>query len=142
MGIVAALFWGAFAANGSAVTNAENSKITSQDVKRESKEAAKTTGAYVDQKKDEYVAAMEREYNDLAQRVDALKAKAGEVGRETKAEINEQIGKLEAQKDAVGSKLSELKASSGRAWEDMKDGLNKAMGDLKRSYDRAASHFS
>jgi len=120
-------------------------EVTSQDVKKEAKEAMETAKAYTLQQKEEYqkqieakLQALDREINELQT---MAQSKATGLKEESKAEFNQTIEELRNKKQAAAEQLDKLKSASGKAWEDIKAGVDSAMDDLSAAFDRARSHF-
>lgn len=120
-------------------------EVTSEDVKKETKEAMETAQAYTQQQKDEYLqlmnAKLEEINRELQELTDKTQSKASEMKEEARAELNRNMETLRSKKQEVAQKLDELKSASGSAWEDIKSGMDAAMEDLNQALTRARSHF-
>lgn len=121
--------------------NKAKTEVTTQDVKREAKEAVQTTAAYASQKKEKYVSEAETRYNELKQRIDELAAKGESLKDEAKADIKKQIGELQAKQADVLDRLEEMKSASGEAWKDVASGFEAAFEELEKAYQDALSRF-
>jgi hypothetical protein len=115
--------------------------VTSEDVKKESKEAYQTAVEYSKQQKEEIVRQMQVKLDEYKQNIEKLKIKTELMGQGLKADFNHRLDELQAKQEAAQEKLSELKSSSGKAWDEVKEGLNQAMLDLERAYVDARSQF-
>jgi len=116
-------------------------KVTAQDVKRETKEALKTTLAYTQQQKDEYQKRVETKIKEYDQTIDELKKKAAVLKKDKKAELDKKIEELQKKRTSASKKFQDLKSASGKAWEDLKDGMDASMNELEHAFKRAISHF-
>ncbi len=123
---------------GATTPPAEPGNTTHRDVVKETKEAAKTTGDFAWQKKDEYVRSVEREYDRLSREISDLRANTSAWAS---AQYKTQVARLEASKKTAGRKLDELKRASSKTWESMKKGMDSAMDDLRASYNDAVSRI-
>jgi len=145
--ILAAFFGSAFllACGDGKETEKPEMKVTSQDVKKEAREAMETAKAYTLQQKEEYQEQIEARLQVLDREIQELQArtqsKAAELKEESKAEYNQTIEELRNKKQAAAEQLDKLKSASGKAWEDIKAGMDSAMDNLSQAFDRARAHF-
>jgi len=116
-------------------------KVTAQDVQRETKEALKTTLAYTQQQKDEYQKRVETKIKEYDQKINELKKKAEVLKEEKKAEFDKKIEELQKKRTSASKKLQNLKSASGKAWEDLKNGMDASMNELEHAFKRAILHF-
>ncbi len=116
-------------------------KVSSEDVKRETGKALETTKTYLAQQKEKYQKDAESTLNDLNDKIKGLQSKAEQAGTDTKAKYNEIIEGLRKKQGEAQNKLNDLKAKSADAWEDIKSGMDAALENLKNSYSDAVSHF-
>ena len=117
------------------------SKVTAQDVKKESKEASNAAVAYPEQKKEAYQQQIEAELKAFDQKLDKLKAGAMGLKDEAKVEYNQKIALLEQKKKSASETFNTLKSASGETWNDMKSGMDKAVDELRDTYDKVIAHF-
>ncbi len=123
-------------AGADAVSEAEpEPRVTGEDVQRETGEAVRTAATFMDQEKDQFVAASQEKLDALKARWSSWKADADVKADEAKAKLNEQYAQTSA-------KLGELKDSSGEAWGDMKAGFVEAYQDLEAATKEAAQKFN
>ena len=115
--------------------------VTSEDVKKETKEAYETAVEYSKQQKEEILRQMQAKLDQYKQNIEKLKIKTELMGQGLKADFDRRIEELQAKQEAAEEKLSELKSSSGKAWSVMKEGLDQAMVDLEQAYVDASSQF-
>ena len=116
-------------------------RVSSQDVNRETGEALETTKTYLAQQKEKYQKDAESTLNDLNDKIKGLQSKAEQAGTDIKAKYNEIIEGLRKKQGEAQNKLNDLKSKSADAWEDVKSGMDAALENLKNSYNDAVSHF-
>ncbi len=119
----------------------EKSKVSTEDVKRESKEALEATKTNTLQKKEEYQKKATTELARLRDWIRDLEDKVKRAGAESKAFFNKAMAELDRQREAARKKLDELKSASAEAWEKLRAGMDAALEDLKKSYDELRSRF-
>ena len=115
--------------------------VTAEDVKKEAREAAKTTMAYSREKKDEYQKQLEEKLHKYNKDIEELKSKSKDLKKKAKADFERAIQELKEKKDTAGKKLEELKAAGDKAWEDAKKDTDRAMDELSEAIDKAVSRF-
>jgi hypothetical protein len=115
--------------------------VTSEDVKKETKEAYETALEYSKQRKEEILRQMQAKLDQYKQNIEKLKIKTELMGQGLKADFDRRVDELQAKQAAAEEKLSELKSSSGKAWSEIKEGLDQAMLDLEQAYVDAHSQF-
>lgn len=69
--------------------------------------------------RDEYIAKMKLQLDELDAKMDKLEAKATEAKEDARAKYREEIAKLRQQSKLAKGKLEELKASGEDKWEAM-----------------------
>lgn len=116
-------------------------KTTAGDVRDSVGAAARTTGAYVSDSKDAYVAKAQAELDEANAKLGKLRAEAKDAAADTRAQIDAKVADLEKQRDAAGARLTELKDATGDAWRELAAGVSKAVGDLKDSASEAAKRY-
>jgi len=109
-------------------------KVTSEDVRRDAGQAAKTAADYSQQAKEEFQEKLEDRLNKL----DAEIAKLREKGRDLKDEAK---ADLEVKRDAARAKLAEVGRSSAEAWKDVQKGAQSAWDELDKAFRDAAGKF-
>ena len=95
--------------------------------------------------KDEFVAQMKKQYDDLNYRWSRERDKFEANLQHATADASKEY---EAKREAYRKLRSELKekivdldVASDNAWEDLKDGAEKSWKSLSQAFDKAASHF-
>lgn len=112
--------------------------VTTDDVKREVGEAAKTTGEFVKQKQQEFVATIKKQLNGLDGQIDKLKEKGKELKEEYRPQWDAQMKKVAEKREQLEEKLESLKDASPDVWEKVKSGVDSAWKELQQAYDEAA----
>ena len=85
-------------------------------------------------KRDEYVAKMKLQLDELNAKMDELEAKAKEAKAEARDKYKEEMGKLRDQSKLAVAKLEELKASGEDKWEAMVAEMEKIRDAFTHSY--------
>lgn len=109
------------------------SKVSTEDVKKETKEAIGTAMDYAKQERDEFVGKAQKELDEINPKMEELKKKAQEATGEAKVKLDEQIKRLQQEQKAAAEKLDKLKSATGEAWKDLKAGVQAAIDHLKQS---------
>ena len=114
---------------------------TSDDLAKETKEAAEAFKNYMIEKKNDAV----KHGQDLLEKTDAeidkLQTEAAEAGDETEAAYEDTIDDLKEKRAVAGEKLDELGDASAESWDDAKEGFTEAYRDLYHAYKEALSNF-
>ncbi len=85
-------------------------------------------------KRDEYIAKMKLQLDELNGKIGAAEAKIQEAKVEARDKLNKEIGKLRQQHSLAATQLDELKAASEETWEDSVGEMEKLGDALKDSY--------
>jgi chromosome segregation ATPase len=113
-----------------------------EEVEKKVAEAADAAADYAKQKKDEYVAWVQRAVDEARREIDKLRAEAAEARASAKRALERQIKSSERKLEVAERKLKELQSASGQAWKDLKSGVDRAVDDLKPSAGRKNAHAS
>jgi hypothetical protein len=119
----------------------QGAPVTFQDVKKETGEAAQTTGQYVAQEKDKLVASASQKISELEKELKDLEASAAK-GEPAKSDYEKIKPELERQLAAAKVKLEEAKKAGAQAWEGTKQGLNSALTGLEDAYKGAKAKIA
>ena len=122
-------------------STAPNPKVTSEDVRRDVDQAAKTAGEFAQQAKEEFVQKLEAQLKALDEEVAKLREKGSELKDEAKASWDKKMAELETKREAAKAKLAEVRESSGEAWKDVQRGAEAACEDLNKSLQDAKREF-
>jgi len=112
------------------------------DVQREMGEAADAAGNLLEQKKNEFLTAINRQSEDFDDHLATLRARAEELEGEARLRINGVISSLEQQTIAWRNELASLQDASADAWEEMQTGVQDAADALELAYRDAIDEFS
>lgn len=116
-------------------------KVSTEDVKRETREAVDTAKQFASQKKAEYEKQLQQQLDEMDKDLQQWRAKADKATGDAKAEMEKKLKALQEQRDALAGKIKDLGKDSGEAWEEMKKGIDKAWGELKEGFDKARDSF-
>jgi len=116
--------------------------VSSDDVKKEAKEAYEATKAYTQEQMQAVRKQMETKLDEYGKEIDQLQAKAEKLEGDAKAKTEQQLAALRQKRDAVAEKVKELGSSSGSAWRELKSGIDAAMEELANAYKKAVAEFS
>jgi len=85
-------------------------------------------------KRDEYVAKMKLQLDELNAKMDELEAKAKEAKEDARDKYEEEMGKLRHQSQLAVAKLEELKSSGEEKWEAMVAEMEKIRDAFTHSF--------
>jgi predicted nucleic acid-binding Zn-ribbon protein len=85
-------------------------------------------------KRDEYVAKMKHQIDEMNQGIDDLEVKAKNASDSAEKKYEEQVDKLRGEVKQAKEKLGEVEAASESKWESVKDEAEKVTTALKNSY--------
>lgn len=85
-------------------------------------------------KRDEYVAKMKLQLDELNAKMDKLEAKASEAREDARAKYKEEMSKLRQQSKLAKGKLDELKAAGEDSWDVMVAEMEKVRDAFKHSF--------
>ena len=92
-------------------------------------------------KRDEYVAKMKSQLDDLNAQLDILAAKSKSAKKDMQAKYEQEMADLRAQSSRASAKLDELKNAGEDAWENTVAEVDKIGDALKHSYNYFKSQF-
>jgi anaerobic ribonucleoside-triphosphate reductase len=124
-----------------ATTHKEETKITTEDIKKEAKELVEATKSYTMEQKKAYEEELAKKLDEYGQKTGALKAQLMTMQGEAQKDMQEKIDSLHAKVEDMKSKALELQNSSDAAWDDLKAGLDKAEDDLEEAFTTAMQNF-
>jgi TolA-binding protein len=116
--------------------------VSTQDVKKDTKQAYDTTKAYTQEQIQAFRQQTETKLTEYEKDIDQLQSKAEKLRGDAKVKAEQQLTALRQKRDAVLKKLKELSSSSGNAWDQIKSGIDATMKDLEDTYKKAAAEFS
>ena len=85
-------------------------------------------------KRDDYVAKMKLQLDELNLKMGALEAKAREAKQDARAKYQEEMGKLRQQSKLAVAKLDEVKAAGEDTWEKMVSEMEKVRDAFTHSF--------
>lgn len=122
--------------------SAEKKKeIASAEVTTDNKEAAKSTGTYLHQKKEQYQKKIEEKLHLFENKVKQLYVRAEKKSVRAKEKVSRAADDLKKKSDAAKNKLRDLKESGEEKWENARTELDAMLKDLERSYNRTVAKF-
>jgi DNA repair exonuclease SbcCD ATPase subunit len=108
--------------------------VSSEDVKKEVTDAAKTTVAYFEARKKAYQEQVAARLEDYDKRLDELKAMAMTMRDQARTRINQKMELLQKKVASAYQKLDELKIATDNAWEGSKSRMDSALAELENAY--------
>ncbi len=137
------LFWisglavaGAFAA-GCEREPATNTAPSTAEIQEELDEARDAVAEFTEQQKNDFVAAAERQVDEIEHEIEQLEDAAKERGAEAEAKFAEMRDDLNDQLQEAKDALADARNATGDAWDSVTAGFNDAMADLRASFTRA-----
>ena len=91
--------------------------------------------------RNDYVELLKTQLGEWSADIEKLKARAGRISSDAKAEYESQLAGLRQQRDALAAKVSELQGASDEAWDDIKRGVQEAWDRARVSFQLALSRF-
>jgi len=91
--------------------------------------------------REEYVAKVKLQLDELNLKVDALEARMTEAKAEVRASYRAELAKLRHQSDMAGDKLAEMKATGEETWDRMVLEMEKAREAFTHSLNYFKSQF-
>jgi hypothetical protein len=123
----------------------ENPKATAEQfarVKQETNRAAQEMKDYAYAQKAEFVAAMQRQLDEINRELDQLAAKIEKSSDAAKAEAKPRLQALRDQTAKLTQQLSEAGNATESTWGDVKAGFNKGYSELKDGFQAARQWLS
>lgn len=103
--------------------------------KQGSKDVAAATADAAKAKWNEYTIAMQKEWDQFAEKCSELKNRAAKAEGQAKKDLDAKLAEAKPKLDAAGTKLAELKAAGADRWEKVKEGVGNAFDDLKKIFE-------
>ena len=92
-------------------------------------------------KRDEYVAKMKAQLDDLNAQLDKLAVKSKSASKEMQAKYKQEMADLRAKSGQAAAKLDDLKDAGEDAWDNLVAETEKVGDALKHSYNYFKSQF-
>jgi TolA-binding protein len=116
-------------------------KVTSEDIRRDAGQAAKTAAEFSQQTKEEFLKKLETRLKELDAEIAKLREKGRDLKDEAKANWDQKTTELETKRDAARAKLAEVRDSSAEAWKDVQEGAQSAWNELDQAFRDASREF-
>lgn len=107
------------------------SNISLDEVKEKSREAWKTTSAFLNQEKSRLSAEMDVRMQELDEKIAALTRKADKATGKAKDDLNRRIDTLEVDKSRLTDMRDKANEAGQSAWAGIKSAWNKLEADIK-----------
>jgi membrane-associated HD superfamily phosphohydrolase len=114
---------------------------SAEEVRQEAEEAFEAARRFGYEKKQEYERIIERELQQLDERIAELKAQAASAKEQARPVIEQRIAELQKRAADARQRLSRLRETGERAWDEVQQGMETAVRDLKKSFARARAYF-
>src|SRR4051812_36767024 len=105
----------------------EQADKTTTTTATEVKDTATATKRYVVENKDEFVASMNKQLQNLDAKISALGKKSGEYKDDAKVQADKALASLRGQREAVQAQFEKVKQAGGEAWNGARAGFSSAM---------------
>ena len=115
--------------------------VTLSDVNNEAKELGHTAAVFATQRKEAYIANVEKRLVTIEREIEEIQGKAVDLRGEAKENLHAKLEALRAQRKDVREKIVELRAATGEAWAELQKGSSAAISDLKVAVRQAAESF-
>ncbi len=92
-------------------------------------------------KKDDYLAQMQSQLKKWDAEIDALTAKANDIGAEARDKYYDQLKIMRANREAATQKMHELSSASEAAWQEMQKNMESMWDGMKSAMEKAAHPF-
>jgi len=113
--------------------------VTTEEVRKEIREALQAAKSYTYQQKDEYRKRLNRVLERTNERIEQLQARAEKS--DAKKEYSEQIEKLRRLRARLEARLERVKSATPGAWDDLKAGVSSALQDLGKAFEKAGDRY-
>jgi Skp family chaperone for outer membrane proteins len=108
-------------------------KVGAGEAKQEPKAVVAGVAAAAKTERDDFVAAMDKELDELKAKIAELKAEATKASGKTKAALEQQIAALDEEAKSAEKKLADVKSATVEKWKDMQAGTKETLDHLKQS---------
>ena len=116
-------------------------KVTSEDVRRDAGQAAKTAVEYSQQTKEEFQKKLDTQLQEMDAKIAKLREKSGDLKDQAKADWDQKMAELETKRETARAKLAEVSQSSAEAWKDVQQGAQSAWDALDKAFREASQEF-
>jgi TolA-binding protein len=123
----------------------QDSKTTSKDVKRETKEALQAIKSYSFEQRDKAVKEVKAVLNDLDGRIDRMQnrveQKWSEMDRSSQEQLRKTLKTLREKRNQLSEWYGGLQQSSSGAWNHVKEGFIEGYDSVASAFDKAQKEF-
>jgi len=119
----------------------EKEEITASEVRTADEGAAKTTGTYLYQKKEQYQKKAEEKLHRFENNVKRLYVRAEKKSVKAREKISQAADELRKKSETAKDKLKDLKESGEEKWDKARAELDSMLKDLEHSYNRTVAKF-
>ncbi len=116
-------------------------KVTSEDVRRDVGQVAKTAAEYSQQTKEEFQKKLDTQLQEMDAKIAKLREKSGDLKDQAKVDWDQKMAELETKREVARAKLAEVRESSGEAWKDVQQGAQSAWDVLDKAFREASQEF-
>lgn len=116
-------------------------KVTSEDVRRETGQAAGAVADYSLETKEEFQKSLDARLKVLDVEISKLREKGRDLKDHAKLNWDEKMTELEVKRDIALAKLGEAGRASAEAWKDAREGAQSAWNELDKALHEAANEF-
>jgi len=92
-------------------------------------------------KKDDYMTQIQSQLKKWDAEIDALTAKANEIGADARDTYYDQLKIMRASRETVAQKMQEFTSASETAWQEMQKNMESAWDNMKAAMEKAKSSF-
>ena len=117
-------------------------KVTTEDVRRDVKQAVETTQTAAEQAKQEFEMRIKTSLADMEVQIAKLQEKGRALKDEAKIRWDEKMADLQAKQQVARQKLDELGTTTGEAWGHLEQGATSAWEDVSEAFQAAAKEFT
>jgi hypothetical protein len=108
-------------------------KVGSGEAKQEPKAVVAGVETAAKKERDEFVAAMDKDLDELKTKIADLKAAAAKASGKAKVAMEQQITALDEEAKSAEKKLADIKSATVEKWKDMQAGTKETLDHLKQS---------
>ena len=121
--------------------DANDKKVTSEEVRKDAKQAADTAVKFSQQSKAEFQSNLDTRLKALDDEIKKLRVKGNDLKDQAKVSWDQKITQLESKREAVLARSAEVGHSTAEAWKDAKEGAQAAWDELDKAFRQAAREF-
>jgi len=117
-------------------TDGPEHHVSAEELHQSISNTSALTEQYAFEHKDQAVAAIQGDLDDLDARLEAMARKSADYTGQAKLRADQALDRLRAERDAAARQLDRLKSASKETWTQAKVDVDKAWQKLKDSYDQ------